>query len=157
MSVLNDEGQWHVISGPMQAREAARRLHAMHFNRIEDMETLPDGRILMAETGTGRILLLDDRSAHPAISTYLHDTNIAHPDNLAWDARRKWLWITDDSSPSALWAWDGRQMMRIASHAHAEITGVLALGDNIYLNLQNRKNGPELTLRLYQTNKKNTL
>ncbi|HKJ84028.1 MAG TPA: hypothetical protein VJ961_08440 [Mariprofundaceae bacterium] len=151
LAVLNESGAWVTITNPMEARQQAQLLHGRRFNRIEDMETLPDHRILMSETGTGRILALDDRDGStPRISEYLHNSRLYHPDNLAWDSKRNWLWITDDDKPSILWAWDGSRLMRIASHNKAEITGVLAAGDNIYINLQNRSNGPELTMRLYE-------
>jgi len=148
MKVLSGDKTWAMISSLQPPRDQARRLQARTFNRIEDMETLPDGRILMAETGTGRILILNDTDKHPEIETFLHDNRIAHPDNLAWDATRKWLWITDDSTPSSLWVWDSQKLMHIATHPHAEITGVLPVGNVIYLNLQGRSDGPELTLRL---------
>ncbi len=142
--VLTDAG-WQAVSNPSQQ---AKQLQARPFNRIEDMEMLPDGRILMAETGTGKILALSDTGKHPAIGEYLYDRRIAHPDNLAWDAIRKWLWITDDSKPSSLWAWDGQKLLRIATHQHAEITGVLPIEKAIYINIQHHSDGPELTLRL---------
>jgi len=145
--LLADKG-WSAISSALDPRSQSGYLQARIFNRIEDMETLPDGRILMAETGTGSILVLKDTGKHPEIEVYLHDSRIAHPDNLAWDAARKWLWITDDSTPSSLWAWDDQKLIHIATHRHAEITGVLAVNRIIYLNLQGRSNGPELTLRL---------
>jgi len=148
MDVLLADKGWVAISPALDVRDQARHLQARTFNRIEDMETLPDGRILMAETGTGNILVLKDAGKHPEIEEYLHDDRIAHPDNLAWDAARKWLWITDDSTPSSLWAWDGLKLIHIATHQHAEITGVLAVSGIIYFNLQGRSNGPELTLRL---------
>ncbi len=148
MKVLSGNKKWTMLSLAQSAQDQARHLQARKFNRIEDMETLPDGRILMAETGTGRILVLDDTGKRPEITTYLHDRRIAHPDNLAWDATRHGLWITDDSTPSALWLWDGRKLKRIATHQHAEITGVLPVGNFIYLNLQGHNGGLELTLRL---------
>jgi len=151
MEALHADKGWVPIAATLDPKNQARHLHARAFNRIEDMETLPDGRILMAETGTGRILALDDTGKRPEITEYLRESRIAHPDNLAWDATRKWLWITDDSSPSSLWAWDGRKLMHIATHQHAEITGVLPVGSMIYLNLQGRSDGPELTLRLSET------
>ncbi|MDQ6960591.1 MAG: hypothetical protein Q9M27_06120, partial [Mariprofundaceae bacterium] len=151
MEVLHADKGWIIISAALDPQNQARYLQARAFNRIEDMETLPDGRVLMAETGTGRILMLDDAGEYPEITEYLRDSRIAHPDNLAWDATRKWLWITDDSTPSSLWAWDSRRLMRIATHQHAEITGVLPVESAIYLNLQGRSDGVELTLRLSET------
>jgi len=146
---------WSAISSTLNTRDQAVHLQARTFNRIEDMETLPDGRILMAETGTGSILVLEDVGKYPEIEEYMHDSRIVHPDNLAWDAARKWLWITDDSTPSSLWAWDGQKLLHIATHQRAEITGVLAVGGIIYLNLQGQRNEPGLTLRLNETSAEN--
>ena len=151
LEVLHETRGWLPVAQPDEARFIAQKLHAQPFNRVEDLETLPDGRILMAETGTGRILMLDDRGTSPSISLYLKQADLKHPDNLAWDARRAWSWITDDDKPSRLWAWDGRRLIRIASHDHAEITGVLPDGDTIYLNLQGNTSGPDLTLKLTET------
>jgi len=151
LQVLDRQMQWQAVPEPNEARATAIRLDAATFNRLEDMETLPDGRILLAETDTGKILALSDHGDKASIETLLHDDRIVHPDNLAWDDKRKLLWITDDDSPSALWAWDGRQATRIAVHHKAEITGVLPVGDDIYFNLQGVKGGPELTVRIFET------
>ena len=151
LEVLDRDMRWRHIHNPDEAPLEAARLNAATFNRIEDMETLPDGRLAMAETGTGKVLVLRDDAKSAHLSTLLHDARIAHPDNLAWDAHRKWLWITDDSKPSALWAWNGRTATRIALHKAAEITGVLPLEDGVYLNLQGGEKGFELTVKLLET------
>ncbi len=149
LQVLHRVRGWLDITRPADARIQAERLHGRIFNRIEDMERLPDGRILMAETGSGRILALDDRGDVPVITILLSDTRIKHPDNLEWDARRGWLWITDDSRPSEVWAWDGRRLRRIAWYGGSELTGLESDPDGrIYLNLQHRWFRPALTLRL---------
>ncbi|HCS13844.1 MAG: hypothetical protein COS82_04765 [Zetaproteobacteria bacterium CG06_land_8_20_14_3_00_59_53] len=150
LSVLDRDMRWQAVTEPLEARAAATRAQAATFNRLEDMETLPDGRILLAETDTGKILALTEHGDTASIETLLHDERIVHPDNLAWDAKRRLLWITDDDKPSALWAWDGRQASRIALHKKAEITGVLPVGDDIYINLQGVKGGPELTVRIFE-------
>jgi len=151
LQVLHADDGWISIRNPDDARKEARALHASRFNRLEDMETLPDGKILLAETGSGKILLLDDMASEPAIGDWLERSEIKHPDNLAWDTKRGWLWITDDDSPSRLWAWTGSQLMQIASHRKAEITGVLVHGDKVYLNLQLKANGVELTMNITET------
>lgn len=150
LRVLDESGHWVPITDPMEARQQAKLLHGQRFNHISDMETLPDGRILMSETGTGTILALDDRGEQARVAEYLHDNRLQHPDNLVWDKTRQWLWITSHDKPSVLWAWDGNQLMRIASHDKAEITGVLPVGNEIYINLRDRSDGPELTMRLYE-------
>lgn len=150
LSVLDRDMRWQAVAEPEEARSAAKHGQAATFNRLEDMETMPDGRILLTETDTGKILALTDKGNTAVIETFLHDERIVHPDNLAWDEKRKLLWITDDDKPSALWVWDGRQASRIALHHKAEITGVLPVGNDIYINLQGDKGEPELTVRLFE-------
>ncbi len=154
LKVLHPSDGWLTIRDPDNARREAASLHARKFNRLEDMEPLPDGTILMAETDTGKILALrdsPDTGAKPSISSYLQRPEIQHPDNLAWDTKRNWLWITDDDTPSRLWAWSGNQLLMVASHKQAAITGVLAHGEVIYVNLQQKGKGAELTLKLTET------
>jgi len=152
LSVLDAAMTWRIVDDPDEARATARHLNAASFNRLEDMETLPDGRILLAETGTGKVLALADHGTNASIETLMYDEQIAHPDNLAWDDKRQVLWITDDDKPSSLWTWDGRISRRIALHRKAEITGVLPIDDDIYINLQGMNNGSELTVRLFEKN-----
>lgn len=153
LEVLHKKRGWLKINTPIDARFKAEVLHGQIFKRLEDMETLSDGRIVLAETGSnesrGRLWVLDDRGPFPKISIYLESPEIHHPDNLEWDSHRGWLWITDDHSPSNLWVYDGSRLQKIASHSSAEITGVESGKDGtIYLNLQQRFIGPDLTLRL---------
>ena len=153
LQVFHSSKGWLKINTPVDSRFKAEVLHGRLFQRLEDMETMPDGRIVMAETGSkngsGRIWILDDRGDSPQISVYLESPDIHHPDNLEWDSKRGWLWITDDHSPSSLWAYDGIKLQKIASHSSAEITGVESSRDGIiYLNLQHRFIGPDLTLKL---------
>ncbi|MDX8404124.1 MAG: hypothetical protein R8K54_06930 [Mariprofundaceae bacterium] len=163
LQVYHSSKGWLHINTPIDARFKAEVLHGKYFSRLEDMELLPDGRILMAETGSkerqGRVWVLDDqgsaKKAMPKLSIYLDHSDISHPDNLEWDYRRSWLWITDDSSPSRLWAWDGKNMMLIASHRFAEITGVESGSDgSIYFNLQHNSFGSDLTLKIKNRSKK---
>ena len=148
--VLHKKKGWIAIREPNNARIDAEKLHAWYFDRIEDMETLPDGRVLLAETGTGKVLVLDDSGDKPSIQTWFKHENLIHPDNLAWDEKRGWLWITDDDKPSYLWAWDGKELREIAHHDSAEITGVTIHGDDVYINLQRSLSRPEILLHLYE-------
>ena len=151
LQVMHETRGWLNIPLPSNARIEAEKLHGRFFSRIEDMERHPDGRILMAETDAGRILVLDDRGTKPTISTFLQHADLKQPDNLKWDASRSWLWITDDDDPAKLWAWDGKTLQRIASHSSSEITGLETDPDgSIYINLQYRWFNPALTLRLYK-------
>lgn len=151
LAVLHATRGWLSVADPTKAREESLRLEAMKFDRIEDMETLPDGRLLLAETGSGKVLMIDDRHQRPVVDVWLEHPLLHHPDNLAWDTHRGWLWITDDSEPSVLFAWDGRQLRRIAQHAAAEITGVLPHGIHVYINLQTKNPDAEATVELSET------
>ena len=151
LQVMHESKGWLNIPLPTNAREEAEKLHGQFFNRIEDMERLPDGRIVLAETETGRILVLDDRGMKPTISIFLQHDDLKQPDNLKWDETRNWLWITDDSDHAILWAWDGKELQRLASHNSSEITGLETGPDgSIYINLKYRLFRPALTLRLYK-------
>ncbi|MDQ6950451.1 MAG: hypothetical protein Q9M26_02165 [Mariprofundales bacterium] len=150
LQVLGPKGAWIVIADPSQARAIAKQHHAPTFNHMEGMARLPNGHLLIAETDAPRILELIDHGTHAELRTYLDDPRIHHPTHLAWDARRNWLWITDNDTPAILWAWDGHSLQQIALHKHAEITGVLPLDRDILINLQGRNNGPEFTLRLHE-------
>ncbi|MDT8376649.1 MAG: hypothetical protein RQ867_07930 [Mariprofundaceae bacterium] len=149
LHVFHSSKGWLHINTPEDSRFKAEVLHGKYFDRLEDMELLPDGRVLMAETGSGQIWVLDDRGTTPKLAPYLKHPEIQYPDNLEWDQKRQWLWITNDSSPSNLWAWDGKNMMQIASHRFAEITGVESAADgSVYFNLQHNSFDSDLTLNI---------
>jgi len=150
LQLLDGQLHWRTVPDPLDARAFARKVGAAQFNRMEDIEALDDGRLLIAETDAPRIIALTDKGEEATVATYLADRRIHHPDNLAWDAGRHWLWITDDDRPSRLWSWDGVHLRLIASHDHAEITGVTPLDGDLLLNLQGRDDGPELTVRLHE-------
>lgn len=156
LEVFHSSKGWLKINTPDDSRFKAEVLHGKYFNRLEDLETLPDGRILLAETGSnsdhGRIWILDDRKNKPAIEHYFEHSDLIHPDNLEWDEKRNLLWITADHSPSALWRWDGKVLTQIASHSFGEITGIESSRDgSLYFNLQHNTFGPDLTLRITST------
>ncbi len=154
LQVLDGDLRWRTVSDPTQARAFARTIRAASFNRMEDAEVLPDGRLLIAETDAPRIIAVTDHGDRAEVATYLDDPRVRHPDNLAWDEKRRWLWITDDDKPSRLWRWDGIHLQQVALHRNAEITGVLPVEDgSILINLQGRNDGPELTVRLAEENR----
>ncbi len=153
LEVFHKSKGWLKINTPDDSRFKAEVLHGKYFNRLEDLELLPDGRILLAETGSshdhGRIWVLDDRISPPTVEHYFEHPDLIHPDNLEWDHKRHLLWITADNSPSVLWRWDGKMLTQIASHRHGEITGIESSSDgSLYFNLQNNTFGPDLTLKI---------
>lgn len=151
LQVFHRNKGWLAIQQPMFARQEAQRIGAARFNRGEDMERLPDGQILFAETDTGIIHILDDRAAKPTVKPWLQHKGIEHPDNLEWDEHRQWLWITDDSKPSELWVWDGNIFHRIVRNRNGEITGVETHPDGrVWINLQGEKKGMDQTVLLLE-------
>ena len=148
LEVMHEHKGWLAIRDSKNARMDAEKLHGQYFNRLEDMETLPDGRVLLSETGTGRILVLDDNGEQPKVSLWLENSALIHPDNLAWDEARGWLWITDDDEPSYLWAWDGHNLREIAHHDAGEITGVTLHQRDVYINVQRKLGQPEMLIKL---------
>jgi sugar lactone lactonase YvrE len=150
LAVFHVKKGWLTIKSPENSRIEAEKLDGRWYNRMEDMELMPDGSILIAETGTGNILKLDDSGDKPTVTTFLQHDAIEHPDNLEWDNKRGWLWISDDSIRSELWAWDGQKFQRIAYHDTAEITGLESDNGTIYFNLQHRRFAPDLTLKIFQ-------
>lgn len=156
LEVFHNSKGWLKINTPDDSRFKAEVLHGKYFNRLEDMETLPDGRILLAETGAnndhGRIWMLDDRNATPTIKHHFEHSDLIHPDNLEWDHQRNLLWITADHSPSVLWRWDGKQLFEVASLSSGEITGAeTGIDGSVYFNLQHRTFGSDLTVRIRPT------
>ncbi len=150
--VFHRQQGWLPVPQPVQARSIALRLHAATFQRGEDMELMPDGTLLFAETSTGMIQQLDDRGSKPVVRPFLHHAAIAHPDNLEWDRYRHCLWITDDSRRSELWRWDQQHgFQRIAHTDVGEITGVETASDGrIWINLQGQRQGQDQTVELFR-------
>lgn len=86
------------------------------FNRIEDVEIGPDGRIYFASTGTGRIWRLEDHGStvsnleifiesKPYAINYSGGTDsilFMAPDNLAFDCEGN-LWILQDGGDRHIW------------------------------------------------------
>ena len=146
---------WHKDKGwlaviPEEAVGMASRLGAASFASISDIERMQDGTLLLAESGSGKILQLDDRGEQPKLTTWLQHDELKHPLDLSWDASRHWLWVTDDASPSVLWAWDGQQLHEVVHHNHARISAVLAVQDQVYVNLQRGPNNPAMTFILQE-------
>jgi len=137
---------------PEDAVIAARSMGAAKFESISDIERLPDGTLLLAESGSGTILKLDDRADKPVLSPWLKRDALHHPTALAWDQSRQWLWITDAAAPSTLWAWDGHYLHDIVHHPASRISAVLAAGDRIYVNVQRGRNNPSVTFILKEKN-----
>ncbi len=151
LDVFQPRKGWLTVT-PEDAVIAARKLGAAKFASISDIERLPDGTLLLAESGTGKLLQLDDRGNKPVVSTWLKRDALQHPGDLAWDPSRQWLWITDASTPSILWAWDGHALHDIMHHPVSRISAVLAAGDHIYVNVQRGRNNPSMTLILQEKN-----
>jgi len=147
LTVYHQEKGWLTVS-PDAAIGMARKLGATTFAAIHDIERLPDGTLLLAESGSGHILQLHDDGSLPRVEPWLENQQLTHPDDLAWDNTRQWLWITDHGDHAIVWAWDGRELHEIIRHPVSRFGGVLAVDDDIYVNLQRGKNNPSMTILL---------
>jgi len=143
-----DKGWLQVV--PEDAVIRANKLGAATFAAIADIELMQDGTFLLAESGSGQVLMLDDRGVKPHVKAWLKSDKLHHPGDLAWDKSRQWLWITDEATPSTLWAWDGHQLHQMVRHPSSRISGVLVAGDHIYVNLQRGRNNPSMTFLLHE-------
>jgi len=147
LTVLHHDQGWLDVV-PEEAVQMATRMHAATFAAIADIELLPDGTLLLAESGTGQILKLDDRGSQPRLESWLKRDALRHPGDMSWDASRQWLWITDTATPSTLWAWDGQSLHEIMHHPRSRFSGVLAAAGKIFVNLQLGRNNPSMTFIL---------
>ena len=148
LAVLHADKGWLNVDAE-DAVAMALELGARKFAAISDIEPLPAGGLLLAESGNGQILKLDDGAAGPRLSTWLKREKLHQPVDMSWDESRRWLWITDDATPSTLWAWDGHSLYDVVHHPVARISGVLATSKgSVYVNLQRSANTPSVTFVL---------
>lgn len=131
--------------------EQASHLSDRILQHPAGMTRMADGRLLIAESGTGKIFILDDRGNAPKLEPWLTSNEINSPVYLAWDTYRQWLWIADAGTPSRLLAWDGRQVFEVANHDKARIRGLSVAGKHLYFCLQRDDIGPQLILKLEET------
>jgi len=148
LQVLHKELGWLAIANPESAEAEAVHLDAQSFMPLQSVAALPDGRILIVEPDRHRILQLDDDGDKARLSTYLDDEKLTQATDLAWDAQRQWLWITDGDKPSRLWAYNGNRLIPIASHKKARFTGIALHQEKVFLNLRDNDPGPEIILQL---------
>jgi len=151
LTVFHRHKGWLSVT-PEDAVSNARKFGADGFASIADIERMQDGAFLLAESGSGRILKLDDRGAKPIIKPWLQRESLQHPVDLAWDESRQWWWIVDQGSPSVLWAWDARNLHEVLHHPVSRISGVLVEAGKIYVNLQRGPNNPAITFILKEKN-----
>ena len=149
LAVYHSEKGWLAVN-PDEATGSALTLGARAFAGIHDIERLPDGTLLLAESGSGHILQLHDDGKRPRIEPWLDNPSLSHPDDMSWDSARHWLWITDHGEQSVVWAWDGRKLHEIMRHPTSRFGGVLATDDAVYVNLQRGRYNPAMTLRLHE-------
>jgi len=154
LAALHEHKGWLTVDAE-DAVAMASQQGAQAFNAISDIERLPDGTLLLAESGAGQILQLDDGSNEPTMSIWLkHDglkknglkqDGLQQPVDLSWDASRNWLWIADQGTPSTLWVWDGHSLSDVVHHPAAQIGGVLASpSGSVYVSLQRSRYTPSI-------------
>ena len=150
LAVFHSQRGWLAVD-PDSAPADAHKLNAATFRAIADIEQMPDGRLALTESASGKLLVLDDRGAMPQVNSWLTLPDLVWPVDLAWDEQRGWWWIVDhgkSSAPSALWAWDGHHLHRMAWHAKSVLSGVLVADGVVYANLLRGSNNPAMIFRL---------
>jgi len=148
LTVYHREKGWLKVNQD-DATAMARKLGAARFDAIQDIERLPDGTLLLAESGSGRILQLHDDGSLPRVKPWLDNKLLSHPGDMAWDNTRQWLWIADHAAAhSVIWAWDGHKLHAIIRHPNSRFGGVLAVDGHIYVSLQRGRNNPAMIVLL---------
>ncbi|MFQ5344637.1 MAG: hypothetical protein ACE5DZ_01605 [Mariprofundus sp.] len=147
LAVLHREKGWLEVV-PEDAVKMGQKLGALSFSSITDIERMRDGSLLFADSGSGTIFRLEDQGERARLKKWLQRDVLRQPVDLAWDEARQWLWITDEATPSTLWAWDGHELHDMLHHPSSRISGVLAAGENVYVNLQRGRNNPSMTFIL---------
>jgi hypothetical protein len=150
LQVWMDGDHWKNIHHPDEAREEAKQLQARGFHNIRGLTRMDDGRILLAESGSGTVFALND-GQKPSLETWLSNSGVQHPSSIAWDSKRHWLWLTDQGKEAWLWAWDGRNLLQIAHHKSGSFAGVHSAHGRIFVNVRRpRGSAPEAVIELQE-------
>ncbi|MDQ6976303.1 MAG: hypothetical protein Q9M22_07055 [Mariprofundaceae bacterium] len=149
LQVWHQQKHWLAIDHPDEAPTEARQKEARAFDAIRGMTRMDDARLLLAESGSGRILVLQD-GEKPSIESWLENSGIQRPNSIAWDTKRQWLWISDEGKSSWLWAWDGRYLQDIAHHNHGVLSGVHVNSGRVFVNVRRKQGGPEAVIEIFQ-------
>jgi len=150
LQVWHDAGHWQDVHHPDEARIEAKQLQARAFHHIRGLTRMDDGRILLAESGTGTVFALSD-GEKPTLEAWLSNSGVQHPTSIAWDSKRHWLWLTDQGKHAWLWAWDGRNLLEVARHETGSIAGVHSVQGRVFVNVRRAQGGaPEAVIELQE-------
>ncbi|MDQ6979320.1 MAG: hypothetical protein Q9M09_03970 [Mariprofundaceae bacterium] len=150
LQVWRDADHWQAIHHPDEARIEAKQLEARAFHNIRGLTRMDDGRILLAESGSGTIFALND-SEKPTLETWLSNSGVQHPSSIAWDSKRHWLWLTDQGKHAWLWAWDGRDLLEVSHHKSGIFSGVHSSHGRVFVNIRRtRGSAPEAVIELQE-------
>lgn len=126
------ERRWIPLMDPGNASWEAKRKGATIFQRLEDVQIGPDGKVWFAETGLpekgdpyGRVRRLDPKTL--ALETVVEGDGrrLANPDNLAFDRKGR-LYICEDQNQDNYDRYGDNQILRWAPDG--SLTEVAAIG-----------------------------
>lgn len=154
----NKNRRWVRIKDVVNARLDAQAAKATAFNRLEDVQMGPDGKIYFAETGFiaagdryGRVWRFDPRTTKLEVFLEGDGKRMANPDNLIWDKKGN-LYICEDQYDENLKAHGPNEVLRVSPKKEITTIAVIKEGEptgpsfhpdgkTMFFSVMNGKNG----------------
>lgn len=130
-------GRWLKLKDVVNARLEAQSMKATPFNRLEDIQQGPDGKLYIAETGFipapandryGRIWRYDPKTAKLDVFLEGDGKRLANPDNLLWDKKGN-LYICEDQYKENLEAHGPNEILMVTPKKEIKTIAVIKDGE----------------------------
>lgn len=150
--------RWIRIKDVVNARLEAQKLKATPFNRLEDIQQGPDGKLYFAETGFmeakdpfGRVWRYDPKTGKADVFLEGDGKRMANPDNLLWDKQGN-LYICEDQYEENLKAYGKNEVLMVTPKKEIKTVAVIKEGEptgpsfhpdgkTLFVSVMNGKNG----------------